>query len=211
MMGRSLGNYDVVSQIGEGGMGVVYLARHAMLGRAVAIKVLRQSRPAHDVVARFFNEARAATAVRHPGVVEVYDVGFLEDRTAYIVMEYLDGESLAARIRRGRATVEATLTTFRAGSARWHVLEGDSSLSSLRSAADALCRHGWLDAEACFARLVVLLTPRRGGAFARLVHWIASAHRTLDDGLAARLKTAVAYFTRRRRLLPPVPSGSRPS
>jgi eukaryotic-like serine/threonine-protein kinase len=114
MLGRSLGNYDVVSQIGEGGMGVVYLARHAMLGRAVAIKVLRSARSDDDLVARFLNEARAATAIRHPAVVDVYDVGFLEDRRAYIVMEYLDGESLAARIRRGRATVDATLTIVRA-------------------------------------------------------------------------------------------------
>jgi tRNA A-37 threonylcarbamoyl transferase component Bud32 len=114
MLGRSLGNYDVVSQIGEGGMGVVYLARHAMLGRAVAIKVLRSARSDGDLVARFFNEARAATAVRHPAIVDVYDVGFLEDRRAYIVMEYLEGESLAARIRRGCATVEATLTIVRA-------------------------------------------------------------------------------------------------
>ncbi|HEX8113583.1 MAG TPA: serine/threonine-protein kinase, partial [Kofleriaceae bacterium] len=114
MLGRSLWNYDVVSQIGEGGMGVVYLARHAMLGRAVAIKVLHSARSDGDLVARFFNEARAATAVRHPAIVDVYDVGFLEDRRAYIVMEYLDGESLAARIRRGRATIEATLTIVRA-------------------------------------------------------------------------------------------------
>ncbi|HEX3477770.1 MAG TPA: serine/threonine-protein kinase [Kofleriaceae bacterium] len=114
MLGRSLGNYDVVSQIGEGGMGVVYLARHAMLGRAVAIKVLRAARSDGDLVARLFNEARAATAVRHPAIVDVYDVGFLEDRRAYIVMEYLEGESLAARIRRGCATVEATLIIVRA-------------------------------------------------------------------------------------------------
>jgi serine/threonine protein kinase len=114
MMGRSLGNHDVVSQIGEGGMGVGYLARHAMLGRAVAIEVMRHARPGHDAVARFFNEARAATAVRHPESSTSTTWGFLEDRTAYIVMEYLgeylEGESLASRIRRRRATVEATLT-----------------------------------------------------------------------------------------------------
>lgn len=115
MLGRSLGNYGVVSKIGEGGMGVVYLARHVTLGRPAAVKVLRSALSSNqDVVSRFFNEARAATAVRHPGVIEVYDFGFLEDRTAYIIMEYLDGESLASRMRRGRSTIAVTLATIRA-------------------------------------------------------------------------------------------------
>jgi serine/threonine protein kinase len=115
MLGRSLGNYGVVSKIGEGGMGVVYLAKHVTLGRRAAIKVLRPDLSSNqDIISRFFNEARAATAVRNPGIVEVYDFGFLEDRTAYIIMEYLDGESLASRIRRGRAPIGATLTIVRA-------------------------------------------------------------------------------------------------
>jgi eukaryotic-like serine/threonine-protein kinase len=115
MLGRSLGNYGVVSQIGEGGMGVVYLARHVTLGRRAAIKVLRPALSADkELVSRFFKEARAATSVRNPGIVEVYDFGFLEDRTAYIIMEYLDGESLGARMRRGRPTLAATLTIVRA-------------------------------------------------------------------------------------------------
>ena len=101
--------------IGEGGMGVVYLARHATLGRPAAVKVLHPELSTNqDMVARFFNEARAASAVRNPGIVEVFDVGFLEDRTAYIVMEYLDGESLAARLRRGRTTLADTLGMLRA-------------------------------------------------------------------------------------------------
>ena len=115
MLGRNLGNYGVVSKIGEGGMGVVYLAQHVTLGRKAAIKVLRPALSSNqDVVSRFFNEARAVTAVRNPGIVDVYDFGFLEDRTAYIIMEYLDGESLAARLRRGRATIPWTLTVVRA-------------------------------------------------------------------------------------------------
>ena len=115
MLGRSLGNYQVVSKIGEGGMGIVYLARHATLGRPAAVKVLHPEMSSNqDIVARFFNEARAATAVRHPGIVEVFDFGFLEDRTAYIVMEYLDGESLAARMRRARSPIVVTLTIVRA-------------------------------------------------------------------------------------------------
>jgi len=115
MLGRSLGNYHVVSKIGEGGMGTVYLARHVTLGRPAAIKVLHPSLSSNqDMVTRFFNEARAATAVRNPGIVEVFDFGILEDRSAYIVMEYLEGESLGARIRRGRLSVAATMTIVRA-------------------------------------------------------------------------------------------------
>lgn len=115
MLGRSLGNYGVVSKIGEGGMGVVYLAQHITLGRKAAVKVLHPAMSSNqEIVGRFFNEARAATAIRNPGIVEVYDFGFLEDGTAYIIMEYLEGENLAARIRRGRSTIAMTLTIVRA-------------------------------------------------------------------------------------------------
>jgi serine/threonine protein kinase len=115
MLGRSLGNYGVVSKLGEGGMGVVYLARHVTLGKKAAIKVLRPALSSNqDIVSRFFNEARAVTAVRNPGIVDVYDFGFLEDRTAYIIMEFLEGESLAARLRRSRPAIPWTLTVVRA-------------------------------------------------------------------------------------------------
>ncbi|HEY6175421.1 MAG TPA: serine/threonine-protein kinase, partial [Kofleriaceae bacterium] len=115
MLGQTLGNYNVVSRIGEGGMGAVYLARHVTLGRPAAIKVLHPSLSSNeDMVNRFFNEARAATAVRNPGIVEVFDFGILDDGSAYLVMEYLEGESLGARIRRGRLPVAATMTIVRA-------------------------------------------------------------------------------------------------
>ncbi|HEX3757126.1 MAG TPA: serine/threonine-protein kinase [Kofleriaceae bacterium] len=121
MLGRNLGNYHVVSKIGEGGMGAVYLARHVTLGRPAAIKVLHSSLSSNqDMVSRFFNEARAATAVRNPGIVEVFDFGVVEDGSAYIVMEYLEGENLGARIRRGRMSVAATMTIVRAISRALH-------------------------------------------------------------------------------------------
>ena len=115
MLGRSVGNYQLTSKIGEGGMGTVYLARHVTLGRPAAVKVLLPELSVNpDIVTRFFNEARAATAIRSPGIIEVYDFGFLDERCAYIVMEYLEGESLGARIHRGRSTVMAALTIVRA-------------------------------------------------------------------------------------------------
>src|SRR3954469_16985991 len=88
MLGRNLGNYHVVSKIGEGGMGVVYLARHVTLSRQDKIKVLRPSLPSNQYIfLLFFNEARAATSVLNPVIVEVFDFGVIEDRSAYIVME----------------------------------------------------------------------------------------------------------------------------
>jgi eukaryotic-like serine/threonine-protein kinase len=115
MLGTSVGNYQVTSQLGLGGMGVVYLAMHTMLGRPAAVKVLlpelSQNR---EMVNRFFNEARAATAIRHPGIVEVYDFGYLADGRAYIIMEYLEGESLSGRIAQvGRLSVAHTLALVR--------------------------------------------------------------------------------------------------
>ncbi|MEZ4360605.1 MAG: protein kinase [Kofleriaceae bacterium] len=100
MIGTSAGNYEITSQLGLGGMGAVYLARHTLLGRPAAVKVLRpELSHDHDLVQRFFNEARAATAIRHPSIVEIYDFGFLPDHNAYIIMEFLEGESLGARLR----------------------------------------------------------------------------------------------------------------
>ena len=73
----TLGPYRIVSKIGEGGMGAVYLAEHTLLGRRAAIKVLLPALSSQrEVVERFFNEARATTAVNDPGIVQVFDFGF---------------------------------------------------------------------------------------------------------------------------------------
>ena len=99
MLGKLLGNYRVVEQLGEGGMGVVYVGRHAALGHRVAVKVLRHEL-SHNaaMVQRFFHEAQAATAVRNPGIVQVFDFGTTPDGQAYLVMELLEGQTLAARM-----------------------------------------------------------------------------------------------------------------
>jgi hypothetical protein len=104
MIGTLVGHYKVVRKIGDGGMGSVFEAVHEGIGRRVAIKVLRTeySREA-NLVARFFNEARAVNIVSHPGIVGSFDYGQLPDGTAYIVMEYVEGESLAGRLKRLRA------------------------------------------------------------------------------------------------------------
>jgi serine/threonine protein kinase len=94
VIGTIAGSYRIVSKISEGGMGVVYRAEHTMIGRPVAVKVLLpELSNQRDIVTRFFNEARAATAVRHPGIVEIFDFGYMPSGQAYLVMELLAGES----------------------------------------------------------------------------------------------------------------------
>src|SRR5262245_52141580 len=88
-------------------MGLVYVAEHDAIASKLAVKVLRDDLANDaDLVTRFMNEARAASAIRHPNIVDIIDAGRLPEGTAYILMEYLDGESLAARIRRtGRVEI----------------------------------------------------------------------------------------------------------
>jgi hypothetical protein len=101
MSGRTIGNYEIIKLLGEGGMGTVYLGRHPQIGRYAAIKQLHpQLATNQDLLKRFFNEARAAAAIRHPGIVEIYDSGTDPDGAVYIAMELLQGESLASRVRR---------------------------------------------------------------------------------------------------------------
>jgi len=96
------GRYKIEKRIGEGGMGIVYAATHAMLGKKLALKVLRgEVARDPDVVQRFITEAQSATSIGHENIIDISDFGRLPDRTVYFVMEYLDGEPLTKLIRRG--------------------------------------------------------------------------------------------------------------
>lgn len=99
-----LGKYEIEGLLGQGGMGAVWRARHALTGRKLAIKTLDESYLDNKaVVQRFGREARAASACQHPGIVEVLDLDQTEDGVPFLVMEFLEGETLARRIeRRGR-------------------------------------------------------------------------------------------------------------
>jgi len=102
LINQTVGNYRVTKQLGEGGMGLVYLAEHPIIGRKVAIKVLHVTLSKDtDIVSRFFNEARAIHTISHENVVEILDFGQTSDGQPYFIMEYLTGESLSERVSRG--------------------------------------------------------------------------------------------------------------
>jgi serine/threonine protein kinase len=110
--GTMLGPYEVQSPLGAGGMGEVYRARDTRLERTVAIKIL----PSHlssnpEAKQRFDREARAISALSHPNICHLYDVG-QHDGISYLVMEYLEGETLGERLRKGRLPLEQV---FRVG------------------------------------------------------------------------------------------------
>src|SRR2546422_2811821 len=99
--GRQLGPYKIEAAIGAGGMGEVYRARDTRLDRTVAIKIL----PSHlsqkpEAKERFEREARAVSSLNHPNICHLYDIGS-QDGISYIVMEYLEGETLSNRLRKG--------------------------------------------------------------------------------------------------------------
>ncbi len=114
MIGTTINNYEIVSLIGEGGMGNVYLARHPLIDRGAAIKVLHAQLAAdRGLVTRFFNEARAANAIRHPNIIDIIDVGFLPGtERPYLMMELLAGENLARRLTRVGPLPIATALDF---------------------------------------------------------------------------------------------------
>jgi serine/threonine protein kinase/tetratricopeptide (TPR) repeat protein len=107
--GVRLGPYQLEALLGEGGMGQVFRARDTRLGRPVAIKVIRAERARRpDFRIRFQREARATAALNHPHICTLYDVGEQEG-ASYLVMEYVEGQTLAARLREGPLPLDQLL------------------------------------------------------------------------------------------------------
>jgi serine/threonine-protein kinase len=99
VIGETVGSYTVTEKISVGGMGTVYKAEHTLIGKPAAVKVLHPELCNNrEIVNRFFNEAKATTQIKHPGIVEVFDFGYMESGDAFIVMEFLEGQSLGERI-----------------------------------------------------------------------------------------------------------------
>src|ERR1700752_4195222 len=110
-----LGPYEIVSHLGSGGMGEVYKARDTRLDRTVAIKVLARHHWENPMVKkRFEREARAISQLSHPHICALYDIGEVDvestgGKISYLVMEYLEGETLAQRISKGPFATELVL------------------------------------------------------------------------------------------------------
>ena len=103
-----IGHYAITGRLGQGGMGVVYLAHDERLGRAVAVKTMSSVGGDETARKRFWREARAAASVNHPNVCQLYEIG--EDGgELFIAMELLEGEPLAERLRRGPLSVSEAL------------------------------------------------------------------------------------------------------
>src|SRR6185295_13674797 len=108
--GDRIGSYEVIDRLGAGGMGEVYRARDTRLGRSVAIKVLR-SGANPELLYRLDREARAASALNHPNIVHIYDVGVAAEGAGahYVVMELVEGETIRRRLRSGRLSIPELL------------------------------------------------------------------------------------------------------
>src|SRR5260370_1723597 len=103
MIGQTLGNYRIVARLGSGSMGEVFLAEHQRIARRVAIKILNKDLTGNpQAVARFLDEARATSLIRHPWIVEVFDCDVDPSGRVYLVMEYLQGQTLATRLEKER-------------------------------------------------------------------------------------------------------------
>lgn len=160
MIGERVNNYQIVSVLGEGGMGAVYLAEHPFMGRKAAIKVLRKELAEdRSLVERFMNEARAANAIRHPNIIDIMDVGLLPSGIPYLMMEFLEGESLAKWIERQHPTPVADAVDVAAQTA-----------SALAAAHQKGIVHRDLKPDNLF------LIPERGQAVGRV--------KVLDFGIA---------------------------
>src|ERR1700745_270014 len=107
--GTRVGPYEIVAPLGKGGMGDVYRARDTRLDRTVAVKVLSahlSNKP--EAQERFEREARAISALNHPNICHLYDVGS-QDGVEFLVMEFVEGETLAERLLRGPLPLQQLL------------------------------------------------------------------------------------------------------
>ena len=114
-VGQILGErYRIIRLLGQGGMGWVFLARHVVVGKAVAVKILDSARVTeHEGVTRLFREAQAAAAIGHPSIIDVHDVGLTPTGDPYLVMEYLEGEDLSSLMaRQGPLSLAAACGVF---------------------------------------------------------------------------------------------------
>ncbi len=145
--GTMVGEFEIVKQIGEGGMGEVYLAIHPIIGKRAAVKVLRDNfAKDKELVHRFVAEARAVNSIEHPNIIDVFAFGQLADGRQFYIMEYLDGLSLEEHLQeRGRLPLSELIAIF------WQIAE----------AVDAAHERGVIHRD--LKPENIFLVPRRSG------------------------------------------------
>lgn len=112
--GSVVGEYCVEGKLGRGGFGTVFKASHPLIGKVVAIKVLSRRFSADpEMVSRFVAEARAVNQIRHRNIIDIFAFGQLEDNRHYYIMEYVEGETLDRRLKRGSLSLVETLSILR--------------------------------------------------------------------------------------------------
>ncbi len=102
LIGIRLNDYEVLEAIAEGGMGVVYRGVHPLIQKRAAIKVLKLGSENEGDYESLVREAQAANSISHQNIVDIFGIGRLPDRRAYIIMEYLEGEALDSHLAQGR-------------------------------------------------------------------------------------------------------------
>lgn len=108
MVGQTVANYRIVEELGAGGMGVVYKAQDTRLNRYLALKFLKPERVTEDYKRRFFQEARSASALNHPGIIHIYDIGQWEGAD-FIAMEFVEGSTLYQVLRTRKLGLDEAL------------------------------------------------------------------------------------------------------
>jgi serine/threonine-protein kinase len=167
--GTEIGDYVIDGDLGRGGMGRVYAATHAVIGKRAAIKVLKPDLSKDPkAVERFVLEARAVNQIGHPNIVDIYDFGVLADGRRYYVMDLLDGEPLRARLRRTGAL---------------HISEAATIIDETASALAAAHDKGIVHRDLKPDNLFMVSVPGR---------W--PEVRLLDWGLAKLLRGATGKF-----------------
>jgi serine/threonine-protein kinase len=102
-VGQTIGNYTITAKLGEGGMGIVYLAEHPVIGRKVAMKAIHPELSRNpEVISRFMTEAKSVNQIGNEHIVDISDFGNTADGEFYFIMEFLQGEALSDRLRRDR-------------------------------------------------------------------------------------------------------------
>lgn len=110
LVGSTIGHYTVLSELGVGGMGKIFLAQDTELNRQVAIKILNDAQSKNeDILRRFKQEAQTASALNHPNIVTIYQIGKLNENQHFIAMEFVEGETLRSLLKNRKLTLKDAL------------------------------------------------------------------------------------------------------